>query len=543
MALDSLGFGIGLQARPKDYAGIAQQALATRSARQKAEAAAKARNDEEFNKLITSKDFIQQSGNFHKLYRGAASKEIADFMNRAVQARKDNPNDYLSTVVSDFQQTQLKLNSYKDNSEKVKAYEKAAFDPKLNATTWFDPNFTSSVINESFGGPSDWYKVKATPGLGITFDPETGDFDAQPRMKITDDEVIKDLSDTKNMQEISAKLTPTPGGGGKFKTAEVVSQVRPEVMENRARLWSNNPDYVTSKAIEMGVDMSDPNWFSKTQPLVYENVKNLSGQTKTELSVMTVPSSGASGAETISAQAPTPVEVDVWETIRTVNPRSFLESGGPMSGGQWAPTWNTATQRINELRAAGNDDQADKEQALRDQQYRSRATLLYYYKKDRLGLEGMGPLMIQKGPMTDAEFTQLRKNSWAYNIDPNDLLDYYVTEYSGRTFSDIEKQALEKWVMETVETKSGDRVIETAINIDDRSRVANSDQDWAGEEGGRLKTVKGRVTSIETLDDGTMRVKIISSKTGKPIYFPYTKYMQKQISDKGYPQIKDVKLQ
>jgi len=534
MALDSLGFGIGLQAQPKDYAGIAQQALATRSARQKAEAAAKARNDEEFNKLITSKDFIQQSGNFHKLYRGAAAKEISDFMNRAIQTRKDNPNDYLGQVVSDFQQTQLKLNSYKQNSEKVKAYEKAAFDPKLNASTWFDPNFTSSVINESYESPNDWYKVKFNPGLGVSFNPQTGDFDAQPPMKVTDDDVIKDLSDVKNMQEVSATMTTTPGGGGQFKTAKVVSEVRPEVVENRARMWSSNPDYVTSKAIEAGLDMSDPNWYNTAKDLAYQNVKSLAGKQKTDLSIMTVPGSGAT---TTLPQTPTVIPINIPEKIRVVAPQSFIKSGG--LGAKANDNWTELTRKIDAATKAGVKDDVDKLTEQRTSQAKERVRLLNgVLIRKGIATPKAVTDFLAKGTITETDIASVDKVVRGNSITSDELSNYFM---EGKGLSEQERVATMNWILGSTSIATGGRTAIQTVNVDDTSRVKNSPQDWTVEVDGKNKLVQGTINKIYNYDTGETEVSIVVN--GKEKLYKLTDDLRDQIAKKGYPQISQIKFQ
>lgn len=526
MALDSVGFGIGLQAQAKDYSGIAMHTLAANKARDKAEAAAKAKNEEEFNKLITSKDFIQQAGNFHKLYKGQAAKEVTDFFNRAIQMRKDDPNNYLPSVVADFQQTQMKLNNLKQNSDKVFAYEKSMADPNKNANTYWDRDFVSSVNKGEFNSAADWGKVKAIPGMGVLFNPQTGDFNAEPPLKITDDEVIKDFSDTKNMQEVSVAGSTVPGTGGDILAITTTSKVRPEVIQNRAEAWSNNPEYVRSKAIEWGVDMSDPDWMKKTQAAVKQHVIDLSGISKTDISTQARPKSGGGGGGTTVINMPSAYNYPegVYAPEKYVAPVELLNAPGL---GDKSYSWDQATEKMNT--ATSDKDKAEFSR-LRSSAAKARAGIMYNaYLKDGGSPDREIAGIINKTIISDDDFNKLQGFFRDKKIKTESVKNQMM-QGKGVVSTQAGTQ-YENWLSSYSSSEPGTKKIVSTVNIEDVSRLKNAPQNFDVVENGIQKTLSNaEFLGVDKLADGTREVRV--KHNNKIKRYPYNDAWGEQISKK-----------
>ena len=525
MALDSLGFGIGLQAQAKDYAGIAMQSIAGNRARDKAEAAARAKNEEQLNKLITDKDFIQQAGNFHKLYRGQASKEVSEFFNRAVEAKKADPNNYLPKVIQDFQQTQFRLNGLKQNSDKVIAYEKAAADPAKNSNTWFDPEFLQSVNSGTFESASDWSKVATKPGYGTLFNPATGDFEAQPNPRITDEDVTKNFYKKESMQPVGAPTGQAVSGtGGKIYALTTTKEVRPDVVEMQIKQFSNDPAYVKSKAIEWGVDMSDPNWATNIKPAIEDHIRSLTPTATKEITTRSVGGGGGGGTTVVNIPSSYSYQGDVYVPEKYISPTELLRAPGL---GPKPYSWEQATEYMN--KAETEKDKAEFER-LRTSAVKARANIMYNaYIQDGGSADPEIAQILKKSSISDQDFSML-ENFFKDKKIKTESVKTQLLKGQGSVSTQKATQ-YENWLSTYSSVAPSQKQIVSTFNIEDVSRLKNAPQNFDVVEDGMTKTLSdAEFLGIDKLADGTKEVRVRHNYKVKR--YPYSDAWAEQISKK-----------
>jgi hypothetical protein len=261
MANPSLAEAIGLQAQPNW--GIAERALAradaAETARARARAAQKAKEDEDFNKLLKEKDVTVDKTLYHNVYIPAAEATAKDGFSKAYELHRTDPSN-LQAVYEVLKNTQSKLNVYKNESDILKQQDKDVAEGKVHA----DPSYMNAVHSGNYSDVSlnpqtgmyesaGWAKLeeaaKANPYYQHSFDSH-GRVDYNP-VEIFDlgKEKSSFISSPTNWTDVTEKSV-TSHIPGQVEVKKV-SETNPFARSMKADEMMNNPKKLQSVLIQL----------------------------------------------------------------------------------------------------------------------------------------------------------------------------------------------------------------------------------------------------------------------------------------------------
>lgn len=161
MATPTVGEAIGLSDKPNLYANVLNSTLARQDAKEARDAEnrrkAQEKEDAAAQKAVSAADVYLDPAKWHRMYSGAATKEIVDFKNDFINYKNENPNSWQTYAAQKFDELKGRLAELSTNSNNAKELEKAAVDQKAHI-----PDEVIQSINKT-----DFSK-------GLYRDPETG---------------------------------------------------------------------------------------------------------------------------------------------------------------------------------------------------------------------------------------------------------------------------------------------------------------------------------------------------------------------------------
>jgi len=199
----ALGDAIGLQDKPNLFASNLNASLARQSQKEAAQEAARRKaqekDDAEFNKITSGKDFVLDPKIWDKRYSGVASKEMEASLGKILKIRKDNPNDWHNLVNQELLGLHDRLavhltnnNAWKDYKQKVRSGKFLGDNNALLESEKKDYSKDVQLDPETGRMVSpEWENDNIDPVYGVTSDAK-GNFGGTP---IPQHDYDKDLND------------------------------------------------------------------------------------------------------------------------------------------------------------------------------------------------------------------------------------------------------------------------------------------------------------------------------------------------------------
>jgi len=161
MVEPNVGEAIGLSDKPNLYANVLNSTLARQDAKEARDAdnrrKAQEKEEAEAKKVVGAADIYLDPSKWHRMYSGAATKEIVNFKNDFIDYKSKNPNSWQTYAAQKFDELKGRLAELQTSSTAVKELEKAAIEQKVHVPDSFLQEINKSDFN-----------------AGIYKDPETG---------------------------------------------------------------------------------------------------------------------------------------------------------------------------------------------------------------------------------------------------------------------------------------------------------------------------------------------------------------------------------
>jgi hypothetical protein len=549
----TLGQAIGLQGKPNDYAGLFMSSM-NQIGRDKALARARSKQSEDnLNKLVTSKDLFVQPGSFHKLYQNMATKAVSDFINTAYELRNKNPNDYMPAVMQEYVKTHGTLSRYKYNSDILKKYESDAVTSQDKM--WTDPAFLSSVNKNDFTSKADWNRVEMTPGMGVRFNPDTGDVAIDPPKRVGDQRYLNLLG-----QEDLYVDSPDPIS---IKTGSVYDEItknrtlNPQVRVQYATEAANDPMYVTDYMLRMNTaagkeiyNPDDPNSFAKAKLDAKDYVNKLLSVPKSITEVRNHPSpssSSESGLRFTSKIAPVS---EPYKQEQTIVPSSFIMSEGL---GVDTPGFNAFSKMSNDdqLKNAGKlkvtmTQRGDMLRAFALKMNASGQLSASQYNLVKAGISNLNAVIGSSDITTEDGQRAVRnaaselENQMSLNnitIPTSSALAWFKEKAPGMAGTSAQENMLSQWMSGSsrVSPNKSKQIVEQLLidNPKTPNDASTVKRNWSVNIDGKVQTVEGTIVRIQKYKDGTKDAVFIVNVPGRDkgniVYAPYDSFMRDQI--------------
>jgi len=263
----SLGFGIGLQAAPKDYANIYLAKDQARQRREAAKAKAKRDDDKVFRDIFKE---IKITG-VHRLDVPRAKENMADLVYTLTKERELNPNNWQITVQSKILEARRKQAQYQENKKKLDS-----IGISIEANKALGLNTEAELAYDKVmkqGTYEELERLGQDPTGTIGFDPESKGIFHNP-MPLIDtsaeiDKYLKDPTFKSGLESIRDKEYTDPKGGVRTFDVNYIPRTEEEAAEVQARF--NLPNRLPSLESLAGTLSANPKFVRR---MTYEMQKS-----------------------------------------------------------------------------------------------------------------------------------------------------------------------------------------------------------------------------------------------------------------------------